>query len=132
MPELTDQDLSIYSDLHKDVFGSRPRFGLPETLAEYRREMDRLGGMLEAQQAEEEAEARALGFASHRVYFEHWSAQFELEMDLEAFGPSARGCLIPKGHWDGPRVVPGPDLPSVSSCRRAIQAEDAWYAGETS
>jgi hypothetical protein len=44
--EVTSMDLSIWSDLHKDVYGCRPRFRWLPTLAEYDAEMDRLQRLL--------------------------------------------------------------------------------------
>lgn len=128
---LSAQDIAIYRDLHKDVHGVRPPHGChPRTVAEYRREMDRLGVMLQQQQDAEDAEARARGFANHSVWFWFWANQEEFLMAIEAFGPIARWC--PVAHNDGTAETPmdqpeTADAPSV--CPKARDTERLWAEG---
>jgi hypothetical protein len=125
---LSEQDLSIFSDLHKDVFGVRPRFDIPQTRAEYEARMDTLAAMLADERAREEEEARAHGFANHAVWFWFWANQEELLMDIDAFGPSAHWCPIRHDAGAGePDDPAADDLPS--GCAKSRCAAERWYAG---
>ena len=54
-----EQLATYYSDLYKDVFGCRPRgAGHPQTVEEYKSEMDRLGEILVRQLNEQKADER--------------------------------------------------------------------------
>ncbi len=65
----------IYSDQYKDVYGSRPRgAGHPETVEEYKKEMDRLGEIIHIHIREEKA--------AERVAYGEWKVNIRKIMGL--------------------------------------------------
>ena len=55
-----EQLATYYSDAYKDAYGFRPRgeFGHPQTVEEYKKEMDRLGEIIHRQIKEQKADER--------------------------------------------------------------------------
>ena len=55
-----EQLATYYSDSYKDAYGFRPRgeFGHPQTVEEYKKEMDRLGEIIHRQIKEQKADER--------------------------------------------------------------------------
>lgn len=63
------KDGDIYSDLYKDVYGSRPRYARFESVQDFDRDFNRLSKMLD-EQIDEEAEQQLVNFAYFETYVE--------------------------------------------------------------
>ena len=63
-----EQLATIYSDQYKDVYGSRPRgeFGHPQTVEEYRTELDRLGEIIH-EQIKEDRRLESIAYGEWKV-----------------------------------------------------------------
>ena len=71
-----EQLATIYSDSYKDVYGFRPRgeFGHPQTVEEYKTELDRLGEIIHKQIKEQKAD--------ERVAYGEWKVNIRNIMDI--------------------------------------------------
>ncbi len=100
--QLGDQEIQMYSDLHKDVYGYRPRglFSVPTSYNEFINQMNIMGARLE----EQEIERRAYEAAACRV----WKARIrQIAQDngvdvvtVLRWEMDAEGCYYPDHGYD--------------------------------
>ncbi|MBK1666977.1 hypothetical protein CKO28_02830 [Rhodovibrio sodomensis] len=128
MRTISDEDFSSFSDLFKDVHGFRPRGLTPTDPEEFDRQYVDLLVQLQRQLDEQEAEARAAGFASHRVYHDHQMQQLELLMDIDLLEEDAPYCRVPEDPAARAEML-APKVAPTSTCEHGRCAEERWYAG---